>query len=1259
MRLQASAGNGAVATLVRSSGVRASIGAGAVGSVGVGPLGVGPVAAAGRATTASAPAASGRDAAGVAGAVGPAAAQEGATTTGTPTAGAVSGVPAAASQTPASASTPAGPASATPEPTAAQPVTAVGPTETSAGAVPGGAAPASDAAREGPVPADPAAATGPTEGASTATTDESSAGPALAATEVAATPGAAESASEAAGAATPTRSAASSPGLARAKARVAGAARTLKQHGAPAAAGAAGVRAAAAPSGEREAIAKAGQADDMAAAEPRPFDRAAFIAAVHQAIAQQQPRTLEEADAQSRPDPAVATSVRQTVAAGQTQAAAPVAEATTAAPSTSQVPVEEPERLAPPVVVPAPAIHAAEAVPQPLPAEQTNLAAGPAAVSDQMARANVTEEQLARSNEPELTGALDAKRAGEAHSATAPGEVRAEEATVLAGARAGAEAAGAQASVAMVGARDTGLAAAHTSQGGAADRTAQMRARVTGRIHAIFDATRTTVEGILAGIGPSVEQQFVAGEQAAAQAFQNHHDQEMAAFRDRRYGGALGWTDWIADKLTSPPPEVNRIIESSRALYTARMTALVEQIADTVSAELGRASAAVQAGRAQIAEFVASRPAQERQVAQQAATEVGTGFTQLETSIDEKATALADDLAARYVEASAAVDERVTAMREANRGLIDRARDAVGGAITTILKMKDMLTGVLARAAGAVDQIIQDPIGFLGNFVGAIRAGVGQFVGNIATHLKRGLQEWLFGALAEAGIEVPETLDLKGVITLVLQLIGATWANLRARIVKRIGERAMAAVERGVEVIQLLVTKGIGGLWEWIAGKVTNLYEQVVEKIQDFVVTKVITAGVTWLISLLNPAAAFIKACRMIYDAVMWFVENAARLKDFVGSVLDSVESIARGGVGAVASLIENTMARTVPMIISGFASLLGLGGIAAKIKSILQTVQRPVGKLIDKVVDTAVRFGKRAMGRLTRGGRSRGPGARDDGALGPALRAARALLARPGATPETVRAALPGLTSEHGLRAASLQETSGRFHIHVQREDGDTPAVALGGGDHTDLVGRRVFVAAEKKIAKVVKIVTEHGFAMLQWDTGRAGPRSRNGPASFGVKADLLAEQLRAGGPAYTLATGNENQTTYTIDGENLRETYDGLTIRNVFYGGTNAYLHHLPAKLAPLRNPDGLTFRCPGTGSRPAHDAALTSATLDHAQSLAVHWKTHGHNATQRERVEFSGQSENLVVLCRSCNSSKGSGGVTYVRVIGVAFTGPNGDR
>jgi hypothetical protein len=129
------------------------------------------------------------------------------------------------------------------------------------------------------------------------------------------------------------------------------------------------------------------------------------------------------------------------------------------------------------------------------------------------------------------------------------------------------------------------------------------------------------------------------------------------------------------------------------------------------------------------------------------------------------------------------------------------------------------------------------------------------------------------------------------------------------------------------------------------------------------VVTQIVKAGITWLISMLNPAAAFIKACKMIYDVVMFFVEKADQIKEFVDSVLDSVESIVGGGVGAVASKIEQTLAKMLPVLIGFLASLLGLGGISEKIKKIIETVQKPVNRAVDWVIGKAVQYGKKFLG--------------------------------------------------------------------------------------------------------------------------------------------------------------------------------------------------------------------------------------------------------------------------------------------------------
>ncbi|MRG59574.1 hypothetical protein GE115_06775 [Agromyces sp. CFH 90414] len=748
------------------------------------------------------------------------------------------------------------------------------------------------------------------------------------------------------------------PGLAAAKRSVRSATATMARHPSTASKVAAAAKAAQPPAGDRDAQAKAAKAAEMGAAPPGAFDKAAFVAAVKAAIDKQAPKTLEDADefGTSGKSDAIAAEVRGKVAQGKEGAAKPMGEASAKPPDASKAVVKDVEPVPPEAPVAAPRIDAGQAAPSRAPPEQLDLSHGPAETKGRMAEADVTDEQLRNSNEPEFTGALAAKQDAEQHAATAPAAVRTHEGQVLAGARQDAGAQGAEAAVGMAGARTTGQAGVAAKQQQARSNDERERAEVTANVTRLFDETKTAVDAILAGIDPQVEKAFTDAEGKAKQAFTEQHTREMRAFRDRRYSGIGGGALWAADLLLGPEPEVNEIFQRARATYEREMTKAINAIADLVGRELTRAKDRVAEGRTKIDAYVRGLKPSLQKVGSDAAKEVGGRFDELEQSVDEKGQALAEDLAAKYVEARTAVDDEITKMQEEHKGLVDQAKDAVGGAVQTILKLKDMLLGVLARAAGAVEKIIKDPMQFLSNFVNAVKAGVQGFLSNIGEHLKKGLQGWLFGALGEAGIELPEKFDLKGIIKLVLSLLGLTWANLRARIVRQVPEPVMEKLEQTAEVLQILLSEGVGGLWKFIAAKLTDLKETVMGKVREFVQSKIITAGITWLISLLNPAAAFVKACKMIYDAVMWFVDNAERMKDFVDSVLDSVESIVAGGVGRVAGLIEATMARTVPMIISGLASLLGLGGIGAKVKGIIESIQKPVNKVVDSIIGGVIK---------------------------------------------------------------------------------------------------------------------------------------------------------------------------------------------------------------------------------------------------------------------------------------------------------------
>ena len=45
----------------------------------------------------------------------------------------------------------------------------------------------------------------------------------------------------------------------------------------------------------------------------------------------------------------------------------------------------------------------------------------------------------------------------------------------------------------------------------------------------------------------------------------------------------------------------------------------------------------------------------------------------------------------------------------------------------------------------------------------------------------------------------------------------------------------MGAVEKGVEIFQMLATQGIGGLWQMLLEKLGDIKEMILEQVKDFV----------------------------------------------------------------------------------------------------------------------------------------------------------------------------------------------------------------------------------------------------------------------------------------------------------------------------------------------------------------------------------------------------------------------------------------
>jgi hypothetical protein len=262
--------------------------------------------------------------------------------------------------------------------------------------------------------------------------------------------------------------------------------------------------------------------------------------------------------------------------------------------------------------------------------------------------------------------------------------------------------------------------------------------------------------------------------------------------------------------------------------------------------------------------------------------------------------------------------------------------------------------GYVKKTGSALKSILQNPLPFVGNLVKAAKLGFTNFGANFVTHLKKGLIDWLTGSLQ--GVYIPKALTLPEFGKLALSVLGITWTQIRAKIVKALGpngETIMKGLEAAFDIIKALVTGGPAAAWEVTKDKLTGLKDQIVSGIISLVVETVVTKAIPKLIAMFIPGAGFISAIISIYDTIMVFVNKISKIIQVVTAFINSIVAIAQGNIGAAASKVESILGGLLSLAISFLAGFAGLGKVTDKIMGVVNKVRATV----DKALDTAINF--------------------------------------------------------------------------------------------------------------------------------------------------------------------------------------------------------------------------------------------------------------------------------------------------------------
>lgn len=271
--------------------------------------------------------------------------------------------------------------------------------------------------------------------------------------------------------------------------------------------------------------------------------------------------------------------------------------------------------------------------------------------------------------------------------------------------------------------------------------------------------------------------------------------------------------------------------------------------------------------------------------------------------------------------------------------------------------------GFVGRAQETFQKILDDPGAVVGYLLDAVKQGIQQFADKFLPHLQGGIIAWLTGALG-SDIQIPTEFDLMGVLDLARQIMGLTLQFIRRIAVRLIGEENVERIESLFGYVETLITGGWSALFEQITESLGNLKDMVLDQIKEFLVTRLIIAAVTKLATMFNPVGAIVQLLLTAWNIYTFLRDNLQNMIQIVQSIVEGISQIVNGNIAPAANRVEQTLASLLPVAISFLANLLGIGGIANRVRQIIDQVR-------DRIENAIVTFIQRIASRFT--GRGRG----------------------------------------------------------------------------------------------------------------------------------------------------------------------------------------------------------------------------------------------------------------------------------------------
>jgi hypothetical protein len=580
---------------------------------------------------------------------------------------------------------------------------------------------------------------------------------------------------------------------------------------------------------------------------------------------------------------------------------------------------------------------------------------------------------------------------------------------------------------------------------------------------------------------------------------------------------------------------------------------------------------------------------------------------------------------------------------------------------------------ILRSAGNAFGTIASNPQAFLSNLVKAVQTGFQQFASKIGTHLKNGLIAWLTGTLGST-VSMPAKLDARGVVSLVLQVLGINYGRFRGLLANRIGPAKVERLERGFDLVKRLAKDGFpAAIQEMMqsAKSLETFQKTVVEGIRNWVIETVVKKAVAFLVKTFTGFGAIANAIEGIYNAISFLIVQASQIQALVNAVRDSIGNIAAGQIGTAATFIESALARSLSLTINFLARFVGLGNVGQKVREIIERVRVRVDAAVNKLIEYVAQQGNswlakggarrssNTAGASNKSGSGQRPvGGQSNGNRRPIVVPEQSKRFEMYGKPHTLYMYLKN--GQCGVDIASRRE----YFVDVLQKAITHFQNMYGPGKNTEpLPALRTFLKTVKEYKHDLNLAASRASTEAQVTN------------EMHKYLDKLAGKLKQIGDRYQIKDLQKlkDDRRYSSGGE-LRPEYWNK-IRETFYRNFNKASDTNKVKLLEAAKKTAKTK--PGYNQFPAakqpdiywcenrgpglqwnpHFAdekkTKEKPALDHMVEVGTHWNTYGYNQSQDERVTWYNDTRNHQVICTHHNSSKS--GPQMRRDVGSNFKGP----